>query len=309
MKLSVIVPVFNVAPYLRDCLDSLCVQTFSEWEAVCVDDGSTDSSGAILDEYAAKDHRFRVIHQSNGGVSAARNRAIDAARGDWLGFLDGDDTIERDWFERMIKHASNAVDLVHSDAKAAFGRLVVHGTGGKGSYRTFLRDGWSMLNLVRRDALGGLRYREGMRFKEDVVFFTALALKTNRIAWVAEPGYNYLPREGSAINMPVTDADNVCFMSELSRLRLPREDFAQAVGYDLVLWVKGRDWSSGYDPSTCAVLKFWRDGVASGSLRVSDLRWWWRPAVRCWLKNGRIGLFRLTLALRLTLDTVLGRFR
>lgn len=88
---SIIIPVYNVAPYLRECLDSVLAQTFTDWEAICVDDGSTDSSGAILDEYAAKDKRFRVIHQENAGVSAARNRALDLAKGAWIGFLDADD--------------------------------------------------------------------------------------------------------------------------------------------------------------------------------------------------------------------------
>ena len=69
MKLSVIIPVYNTARYLCECLDSVAAQSFADWECICVDDGSTDDSGAILDEYAAKDSRFKVIHQANGGVS------------------------------------------------------------------------------------------------------------------------------------------------------------------------------------------------------------------------------------------------
>ena len=95
---SIIIPVYNVAPYLRECLDSVLAQTLTDWEAICVDDGSTDGSGAILDEYAAKDKRFRVIHQKNAGVSAARNKALDEALGDWICFLDGDDV----WNERLL---------------------------------------------------------------------------------------------------------------------------------------------------------------------------------------------------------------
>ena len=90
-KFSIIIPVYNVAPYLRECLDSVLAQTFTDWEAICVDDGSTDGSGAILDEYAAKDSRFRVTHQANAGVSAARNAALDVADGEWVMFLDADD--------------------------------------------------------------------------------------------------------------------------------------------------------------------------------------------------------------------------
>ena len=83
---SIIIPVYNVAPYLRECLDSVLKQTFTDWEAICIDDGSTDESGAILDEYAAKDKRFRVIHQANAGVSAARNAALDKVQGEWDDF-------------------------------------------------------------------------------------------------------------------------------------------------------------------------------------------------------------------------------
>ena len=91
---SIIIPVFNVAPYLRECLDSVLSQTFTDWEAICVDDGSTDGSGAILDEYAAKDKRFRVVHKENEGVSVARNVGLDLANGEYILFLDSDDTFE-----------------------------------------------------------------------------------------------------------------------------------------------------------------------------------------------------------------------
>ena len=77
MKFSLIIPVYNVATYLRECLDSILAQTFSGWEAICVDDGSTDGSGAILDEYTVKDKRFHIVHKENGGVSVARNLAIE----------------------------------------------------------------------------------------------------------------------------------------------------------------------------------------------------------------------------------------
>lgn len=90
---SIIIPVYNVAPYLRECLDSVLAQTFTDWECLCVDDGSTDESGAILDEYAQKDPRFRVFHKKNGGVSSARNLALDNVKGEWIGFLDGDDVL------------------------------------------------------------------------------------------------------------------------------------------------------------------------------------------------------------------------
>ena len=105
---SIIIPVYNVAPYLRECLDSVLAQTFTDWEAICVDDGSTDGSGAILDEYAAKDNRFRVIHQQNAGVSVARNTALSRIRGEWFLFLDGDDRLRPDGLAVFVPYISNA---------------------------------------------------------------------------------------------------------------------------------------------------------------------------------------------------------
>ncbi len=99
--ISVIIPVYNAAAYLRECIDSLLSQTFTDWEALCVDDGSTDESGIILDEYAAKDRRIKVFHQSNKGVSAARNFALESAKGEYVCFLDGDDIFDRDFLERV----------------------------------------------------------------------------------------------------------------------------------------------------------------------------------------------------------------
>lgn len=93
---SIIIPVYNVAPYLRECLDSVLAQTFIDWECLCVDDGSTDESGTILDEYAQKDPRFRIFHQPNAGVSAARNLGLDNAKGEWTLFVDSDDYITAD---------------------------------------------------------------------------------------------------------------------------------------------------------------------------------------------------------------------
>lgn len=90
---SIIVPVYNAEKYLRRCLDSIAGQTFADFECILVDDGSTDGSPAICDEWAAKDRRFRVIHQKNGGASAARNAGLDAARAPWLFFVDSDDAI------------------------------------------------------------------------------------------------------------------------------------------------------------------------------------------------------------------------
>ena len=91
---SIIVPVYNYKAYLRRCLDSIAAQTFTDWECLVVDDGSSDGSDAICDEAAAADERFRVIHKQNGGISSARNAGLEAARGKFVMFCDQDDAID-----------------------------------------------------------------------------------------------------------------------------------------------------------------------------------------------------------------------
>ena len=108
MRVSVVVPVYNVAPYLRQCLDSLVGQTLKDIEIICVDDGSTDGSGAILDEYAEKGPRVKVIHQPNAGAGAARNAGLARAAGEYLFFCDPDDWAEPEMLERMYAEASAA---------------------------------------------------------------------------------------------------------------------------------------------------------------------------------------------------------
>ncbi len=103
---SIIIPVYRVEAYLRDCLLSLQNQTFSDWECICIDDGSPDNSGDILDEFAALDSRFIVLHQINQGVSSARNAGLSQARGEWVTFIDGDDTVESDMLETLASHIS-----------------------------------------------------------------------------------------------------------------------------------------------------------------------------------------------------------
>ncbi len=112
MHFSIIIPVYNVELYLRECLDSVLAQTCGDWEAVCVDDGSTDGSAAILAEYAAQDSRFRIVTQPNSGLSAARNTGLDHARGDYILFLDSDDWLSHNALYCISEKTSDNEDFV-----------------------------------------------------------------------------------------------------------------------------------------------------------------------------------------------------
>ena len=112
-KLSVIVPVYNTEEYLRECIDSILAQTFTDFELILVNDGSTDGSGAICDEYAGKDPRIRVIHQQNGGITVARKSGVRVACGEYVTFVDSDDWIEREMYATMLDYGQKAApDIV-----------------------------------------------------------------------------------------------------------------------------------------------------------------------------------------------------
>ena len=105
-QISVVVPVYNVEKYLRECLDSLANQTFEDFEVICVNDGSDDSSPDILEEYASEDERFKIVSQENKGLSGARNTGMNYIKGRYLLFLDSDDWLELNALELLYNHAN-----------------------------------------------------------------------------------------------------------------------------------------------------------------------------------------------------------
>ena len=124
MTFSIIIPCYKVEKYIRECLDSVLAQSVQDWEAICVDDGSPDGTGVILDEYAARDSRIKVIHQANGGLSAARNAALKVAQGEWLFYLDSDDLMAPE----ALKAANDALRVV-PDVDLIWGGMVEFNDG------------------------------------------------------------------------------------------------------------------------------------------------------------------------------------
>lgn len=139
-KLSVIVPIYNVEQYLRRCVDSIINQTYSNLEIILVDDGSPDNCGKICDEYASIDNRIIVIHQKNGGLSAARNAGMNISSGDYIGFVDSDDYISNDMYKDLIGIMErNDLDIVSCNAFIAKGDNII-GDEGNGKLEIFERD-------------------------------------------------------------------------------------------------------------------------------------------------------------------------
>ncbi|MCI2241768.1 glycosyltransferase family 2 protein [Adlercreutzia faecimuris] len=216
---SIIVPVFNVKDYVRRCLDSLRGQTLSDIEVICVDDGSSDGSSDILDEYAASDGRFAVIHKANAGVAAARNDGMAAARGEFVMFVDSDDYITHDACARLVEAAAreNAQIVVFggksfpssfwADRCFAKNDRVYRGDA---VTALFFEAGSHPLmcnKMYRRSLLveGGLRFNEELILGEDNAFQFSVFPRADVVAFVPAPFYFYRMREDSAMGTTAED--------------------------------------------------------------------------------------------------------
>ena len=214
--ISVIVPAFNIAPYIARCLDSLLAQTHKNLEIIVVNDGSTDDTGGIIEGYAAKNARIKVIHKENGGVSSARMAGIAASSGDWIGFVDGDDEIEPEMFAHLLKNAlEHDVDISHCGYQMVFPDRHVdmyYNTGRiekldreagvqaliKGDY---IEPGlWN--KLYRREIVIGFEesplWDSSIRINEDLLMNYILFSRAERSYYEDIPFYHYVLRKGSA---------------------------------------------------------------------------------------------------------------
>lgn len=110
--ISIIIPVYNSDKTINRCVDSILSQTFNNWELLLIDDGSTDRSGELCDEYSAKDQRIKVFHKKNGGVSSARNLGLNNVKGEWITFCDSDDFVYPNWLKNYVDNISDGIDLI-----------------------------------------------------------------------------------------------------------------------------------------------------------------------------------------------------
>ncbi|MBP5289375.1 MAG: glycosyltransferase [Clostridia bacterium] len=202
-EISVIVPVYNTAPRLDVCLASLAAQRLPDFEAILVNDGSTDESGAILASWAEKDPRFQVLTRENGGLSAARNTGVAAASGEYLAFLDSDDTLAPDFLSKLYEKAlSEDLDLVLCAFAYVYpdGRRVEapvrHHLSEDPAREYLLSEPMAPVRLFRRALFDGVSFREGILY-EDLELTPVFAAKTEKIGFVDEPLYNYYQRGGS----------------------------------------------------------------------------------------------------------------
>ncbi len=215
-SISVIIPVHNVELYLAECLDTILKQTAKDLEIICINDGSTDNSGKILDEYSAKDKRIKVVHSANKGVSATRNVGLALAKGRYISFIDADDWIAPDFYENLLKNEVDFPDIIQGGIKFC---------GGSGKTLTcssplFVRNsGFAQIvanmpkcytcNKLWKNSFikeHNLRFAEDIRYCEDVLFTIQAAFLADSWKFVDYTGYFYRINATSVSNSPTKEA-------------------------------------------------------------------------------------------------------
>ena len=209
--ISIIVPIYNIEKFLPCCIDSILAQTFTEWELILVDDGSKDTCGSICDEYATKDGRIRVIHKPNGGLTSARNAGLAMASGEWVMHLDGDDWIEPEMLELLLrKGEETGADIVMGDFLFAYPdrdvpyRLPDWDDCKTSSLNRYITSVWTCVaGGIHKHSL----YEEyqlqsplGVTYCEDFHLIVRLCYFARKVVNVHRPFYHYRQQEGSVMH-------------------------------------------------------------------------------------------------------------
>lgn len=215
-KVSIIVPVYKVEKYIRRCLDSIVSQTFTDWECLLIDDGSPDNSGKICDEYAEKDTRFIVFHKENGGVSSARNYALDNAHGEYVMFVDSDDWIEKDCLVVCVMEADEyKLDLlqfsserVNERGKKYRAQILGCEACNHSQYLELCKlcvTVWG--GLYRRKIIedNHISFIDGLKLAEDQLFVFNFIVRANNLKSITNCFYNYYINDESATHHQKTD--------------------------------------------------------------------------------------------------------
>lgn len=215
-RISVIVPVYNVEKYLNRCIDSILAQTYEKLEIILIDDGSTDGSGKLCDEYAVREERIIVIHQKNAGQAAARNRALEVMQGEWIAFVDSDDFICDTFIERMLGYAvSYDADIVSCKWKEGTEDFLasprreqtkenIKVYGGRECYLNYFTPeklpALESLNvkLFKAGLFKGMRFIVGRRM-EDMAVMHRIFDRAGRVVFADEPLYYYFQTAESTI--------------------------------------------------------------------------------------------------------------
>ena len=331
MKLSVIVPVYNAAPYLRECLDSVCaavekVKVLGEgemWrdcpsvEVICIDDGATDGSGELIDEFVGElsgsgtaesnsSIQLKVIHQQNAGVFAARNAALDAATGEWLMFVDAVDTVSERWFADALRIAEESgADLISlgagrsdaGDAASFEGAAAL-----KWAWQTLPCRGFLWSYAIRREVVGELRFRPAIRCKEDELFLLELVPRLGSVRQVNLEGYRYRNVTTSLTKRKRKISQCVAYLNACREIwerqrevlaangadEIARRSIRQIADHDVWEWVHLCDRSDADDPKRIRAAYLALKGSGAASPKWCYWKRRWQPAFWLWRRTGSL---------------------
>ena len=207
---SIIVPVYKVEDYIRECIDSILAQTYPYFELILVDDGSPDNCGRICDDYAKGDNRIKVVHKVNGGISSARNAGLEVAKGEWIMHVDGDDWIEPDMIESLIEAAQiTGADMVIGDfvkygPSAGYNKLPTWSSDKKKSMTNYvayvMTTIWGSIAKRSLYADHSLKSPEGISYCEDFHLIVRLCHFAKKVVNVHRPFYHYRYRPTSIMS-------------------------------------------------------------------------------------------------------------
>lgn len=232
MKVSIIVPVYNMELYVERCVDSLVHQTLKDIEIILVNDGSTDKTDQILQKLSEQYENIIYLKKENGGQASARNMALDIVKGDYVGFVDSDDWIDLDMYENMYDCAiANDSDIVVCNTVDEYGdHQVFHHQSDVGKFR---KCGSVCNKIFRRTLIGDVRFPVGLWY-EDLCFGVKLLMKTEEIKYVEGHHYHAFNREGSTMNNndSVKNLDMITVMKDIIDYA-KREGLYDSFAYDL----------------------------------------------------------------------------
>ena len=235
-KISVIIPIYNAESFLNECLVSIQEQTFSDYEAWLIDDGSTDNSGTICDNFAANNKLFHVIHKKNGGVSSARNAGLEKANGEWICFIDADDTVEKEYLSTLYQFANMQKDILIIQGFKTFladntyidKRFTNQLYNSSEVYKTFQdlninRCGYPFGKLYNAEIIRHhhLRFVESIHYAEDVMFMLTYLTHCSAIQTVEGMNYNYYIRkniQSLSKRIFVFESEYACYQLYLKRI-------------------------------------------------------------------------------------------
>lgn len=267
--ISIIIPMYNASKYIERCLESIIKQTYKTLEIIVVDDGSTDNSTDIIEEFLKVDKRIKIIQKKNSGVSDSRNIGIDNAHGEWICFVDSDDYIEKNYIEKLYDYAiKSEVDIIYSGIRMINGdevTLKTNNCGKKILEKNDIKDlmcslidnytledsnidlqvlGYPFAKLLKKSIVKDIRFEREISIREDALFNMDVLDNAHRILLLEYAGYNYIIHPNSAMEKFHSNYDKEVFIYlekckfRCERYNLGIESYNVAVLYAYMMWIK-----------------------------------------------------------------------